>query len=83
MTKQDFIAGWPSNGSLDQAHALELRLIASVALGCKESRKRAREPESLTTEIAFTGLPPAAELLIGLRLRGGAAYAKCKKSGST
>ena len=54
-----------------------------MALGCKESRKRAREPESLTTEIAFTGLPPAAELLIGLRLRGGAAYAKCKKSGST
>lgn len=81
MAKQDFIASRPSTGSMDQELATELRLIARVALGCQEPRKRAREEEPLRAELVFEGLPLPAELRMRLRMRGGAAYAKCKKKG--
>ena len=79
MAKQDFIASRPSKGSMDEHLATELRLVARVALGCQEPRKRAREEEPLRTELAFEGLPSPGDLLMRLRVRGGAAYKQCKK----
>ena len=79
MAKQDFIASRPSTGSMDQEHATELRLIARVALGCQEPRKRAREEEPLRAELVCEGLLRPEALRMVLRQRGGAAYKQCKK----
>ena len=86
MAKQDFIASRPSTGSMDQEHATELRLIARVALGCQEPRKRAREEEPLRAEeeplraeLVCEGLLRPEALRMRLRVRGGAAYKQCKK----